>query len=98
MEPQLAAKCMRMYGNAHAYHINSIAPNADGETFVSADDLRVNLWHFEHTDKSFNIVDIKPDNMEDLTEVITAADFHPFHCHHLVYSSSKGCIRLADLR
>lgn len=98
VEPQLAAKCMRIYGNAHAYHINSISPNSDGETFISADDLRVNLWHYEYTDKSFNVVDIKPDNMEDLTEVITAADFHPVNCNHLVYSSSKGCIRLADLR
>jgi len=98
VEPQLAAKCMRIYGNAHAYHVNSISPSSDGETFLSADDLRINLWHLEHTDKSFNIVDIKPDNMEDLTEVITAAEFHPSHCHHIVFSSSKGCIRLADLR
>ncbi|CAG11173.1 unnamed protein product, partial [Tetraodon nigroviridis] len=37
-----------------------------------------------------DIVDIKPANMEDLTEVITAAEFHPHHCHLFVYSSSKG--------
>ena len=39
------------------------------ETFISADDLRVNLWHLGTNDQSFNIVDIKPANMEDLTEV-----------------------------
>lgn len=50
------------------------------------------------TDQSFNIVDIKPPNMEDLTEVITSAEFHPRHCNVLAYSSSKGCIRLADMR
>lgn len=37
--------------------------------FLSADDLRINLWNLEITDQSFNIVDIKPTNMEDLTEV-----------------------------
>ncbi|KAL0204049.1 hypothetical protein M9458_002067, partial [Cirrhinus mrigala] len=44
------------------------------------------------------IVDIKPANMEDLTEVITAAEFHPQHCHLFVYSSSKGTLRLCDMR
>lgn len=32
------------------------------------------------------------------TQVITSAEFHPLHCHMFAYSSSKGCIRLADLR
>lgn len=45
-----------------------------------------------------DIVDIKPVNMEELTEVITAAEFHPEHCNLFVYSSSKGIIRLCDMR
>lgn len=45
-----------------------------------------------------DIVDIKPANMEDLTEVITAAEFHPHHCNLFVYSSSKGTLRLCDMR
>lgn len=36
--------------------------------------------------------------MEDLTEVITAAEFHPHHCNLFVYSSSKGTLRLCDMR
>ena len=52
----------------------------------------------EITDQSFNIVDIKPANMEELTEVITASEFHPKECNHFVYSSSKGTIRLCDMR
>lgn len=43
-------------------------------------------------------MDIKPANMEDLTEVITAAEFHPHHCNLFVYSSSKGTLRLCDMR
>lgn len=36
--------------------------------------------------------------MEELTEVITAAEFHPYQCNTFVYSSSKGTIRLCDMR
>uniref|UniRef100_A0A915LM54 Serine/threonine-protein phosphatase 2A 55 kDa regulatory subunit B n=1 Tax=Meloidogyne javanica TaxID=6303 RepID=A0A915LM54_MELJA len=79
-------------------HINSISINSDQETFISADDLRINLWNHEITNQSFNIVDIKPTNMEELTEVITAAEFHQQHCHLFAYSSSKGIIRLCDMR
>lgn len=43
-------------------------------------------------------MDIKPVNMEELTEVITAAEFHPINCNHFMYSSSKGTIKLADMR
>ncbi|KAK8494388.1 hypothetical protein V6N13_105006 [Hibiscus sabdariffa] len=97
-ETNLVARCRRVYGHAHDYHINSISSNSDGETFISADDLRINLWNLEISSQSFNIVDVKPANMEDLTEVITSAEFHPTHCNMLAYSSSKGSIRLIDLR
>ncbi|GAA0160224.1 protein phosphatase [Lithospermum erythrorhizon] len=98
IETSLVARCRKTYAHAHDYHINSISNNSDGETFISADDLRINLWNLEINDQSFNIVDVKPKNMEDLTEVITSAEFHPSHCNMLAYSSSKGSIRLIDLR
>ncbi|KAJ1366706.1 Serine/threonine-protein phosphatase 2A regulatory subunit sur-6 [Parelaphostrongylus tenuis] len=98
MELIVEASPRRVYGNAHTYHVNSISVNSDQETFLSADDLRINLWHHEITNESFNIVDIKPTNMEELTEVITAAEFHPSQCNWFVYSSSKGSIRLCDMR
>lgn len=94
----IAAVPRKVYSNAHAYHINSISINSDCETYISADDLRVNLWNLNISDQSFNIVDIKPVNMEELTEVITAAEFHPVHCNLFMYSSSKGTIKLADMR
>lgn len=98
MELMVEASPRRIFANAHTYHINSISVNSDQETYLSADDLRINLWHLEITDQSFNIVDIKPSNMEELTEVITAAEFHPLECNLFVYSSSKGTIRLCDMR
>lgn len=30
--------------------------------------------------------------------MITASEFHPKHCNTFVYSSSKGTIRLCDMR
>ncbi|KAI8914993.1 hypothetical protein PhCBS80983_g03492 [Powellomyces hirtus] len=97
-DTMIAAVPRKIYQNAHAYHINSISVNSDGETYLSADDLRINLWNLNVSDQSFNVVDIKPVNMEELTEVITASEFHPSHCNLFVYSSSKGTIKLNDMR
>lgn len=47
---------------------------SDGETFISTDDLRINLWNLEISGQCFNIVDMKPSNMEDLTGTCV----HPF--------------------
>eukprot|EP01105_Mastigella_eilhardi_P006879 TRINITY_DN18388_c0_g1_i1.p1 TRINITY_DN18388_c0_g1~~TRINITY_DN18388_c0_g1_i1.p1 ORF type:complete len:465 (+),score=132.73 TRINITY_DN18388_c0_g1_i1:71-1396(+) len=88
----------KVFSNAHAYHINSISVNSDQETYISADDLRINLWNLSCNNQSFNVVDIKPNNMDELSEVITCAEFHPQQCSQFAYSTSKGVIRLADLR
>eukprot|EP00981_Chlorochromonas_danica_P001237 scaffold268_cov210-Ochromonas_danica.AAC.32 len=92
----LHAEAKRVFSNAHAYHINSLALNSDTETFVSADDLRINCWRLNHSDTY--LVDIKPENMEELTEVITAVQCHPQHCNIMAYSSSRGAIKLCDTR
>lgn len=54
MELMVEATPKRVFANAHTYHINSISLNSDQETFLSADDLRINLWHTEVTDQSFS--------------------------------------------
>lgn len=92
------ASLKRTFGNGHTYHINSLSFNCDGETYLSADDLRINIWNLETSASTFNIVDIKPNDMEELSEVITSADFHPLSSAQLAYSSSKGAVRLCDLR
>ncbi|KAI8831941.1 hypothetical protein CcCBS67573_g04669 [Chytriomyces confervae] len=97
-DTMMAAVPRRVYQNAHTYHINSVSVNSDGETYLSADDLRVNLWSLNSAEQSFNIVDIKPVNMEELTEVITACEFHPNHCNLFAYSTSKGVVKLNDMR
>ncbi|CAD6505715.1 BgTH12-01202 [Blumeria graminis f. sp. triticale] len=94
----VAAVPRRTYANAHGYHVNSISVNSDGETYISSDDLRINLWNLNIQDQSFNIVDIKPANMEELTEVITSSQFHPQSCNWFMFASSKGVVKLADMR
>ncbi|XP_041271507.1 serine/threonine-protein phosphatase 2A 55 kDa regulatory subunit B delta isoform [Onychostruthus taczanowskii] len=59
MDLMVEASPRRTFANAHTYHINSISVNSDYATYLSADDLRINLWHLEVTNRSFNIVDIK---------------------------------------
>lgn len=89
---------LKVFEGAHAYNINSVSFNSDGETFISSDDLRVNLWNCSISNETFSIVDIKPNNMDELNEVITCSDFHPKSCNSFIYATSKGLIRMGDLR
>jgi len=95
---QVVAKPRLSYLNGHIYHINSLSVCSDGETFLSSDDLRINVWHLGVNNECFNMVDLKPSNMDDLSEVITAAEYHPSHCNVFIYGSSKGCVRMGDMR
>lgn len=88
----------RSYPNLHNFHINSISVCANGENFISSDDLRINLWNLENKVQAFTIIDLKPENFEELSEVITASQFHPFVDNQFIFSTSKGVIKLGDLR
>lgn len=70
----------------------------DGESFLSADDLRVNLWSLENSVLAYNIVDLKPPNIEELAEVITHVEYHPVRSDIFLFSSSKGYLCTCDLR
>lgn len=54
LETITTATCKQVFSNAHSYHINSISINSDSETFISADDLRINLWNLRVSDQSFS--------------------------------------------
>jgi serine/threonine-protein phosphatase 2A regulatory subunit B len=95
---QARAKARATYAREHAYHVHSLSVCADGETFLSADDLRVNLWRLDLETRCCNVVDAKPPNMEDLAEVITTASFHPNEGSTLLYATSRGAVKTFDLR
>ena len=86
------------YGQNYHIHINSLSLSRDGENFISADDLRVNLWNINRPLDIFNVVDIKPPKMDQLNEVITSAVFHPVRPDLFMYSTSKGFANICDFR
>jgi serine/threonine-protein phosphatase 2A regulatory subunit B len=86
------------FKNCHQYNINSLSVSSDGETFMSADDLRINLWHLNNDVLAFNVVDLKPTVLDDLQEVITHMEHHPTRSDLFLFSSSKGYIATCDLR
>lgn len=89
---------IRSYPQLHSYHINSLTLCSNGENFISGDDLRLNLWTIDRGGEAFNVVDLKPDNIEEISEVITAAKFHPTSNNLFLYSTSKGVVKIGDLR
>lgn len=60
--------------------------------------MGVYLWDLETEDKTFVTVDIKPEKIDELNEVITTSTFSPSHDYHIVYGTSKSVIKLLDLR
>ena len=86
------------FKNCHNYNINSLSLAPDGLNFLSADDLRVNMWAMDNNVLAFNIVDLKPKNIEELAEVITHVEYHPVRSDIFLFSSSKGYICTCDLR
>ncbi|CAG8605697.1 42056_t:CDS:2 [Gigaspora margarita] len=69
----IAAVPRKVYANAHAYHINSISINSDGETYISADDLRINLWNLNISDQSFMFEEQEdPANKSFFSEIISS--------------------------
>jgi serine/threonine-protein phosphatase 2A regulatory subunit B len=89
-------KCQYRY--CHNYNINFMSSSPDSECFISSDDLRVNLWHAENNIEAYNLVDLKPNNIEDLSEVITHLEYHPKRSDTFIFSSSKGYFSRCDLR
>ena len=86
----------RSFPNLHNYHINSISVSSNGENFLSSDDLKIYLWDFENIKTAYNVVDLKPDNFEELSEVITASQFHPSADNQFVFATSKGIVKMGD--
>jgi serine/threonine-protein phosphatase 2A regulatory subunit B len=54
MQPIVYTTQKRHFHSAHAYNINSISLNSDGESFVSCDDLRINCWMLDSEDTCFS--------------------------------------------
>jgi serine/threonine-protein phosphatase 2A regulatory subunit B len=94
----LCPSLKRVYPNLHQYHVNSLSVLQDGQNFLSSDDLAVYLWDLESTQKAYMLIDIKPEKIDELNEVITACKASPISDFNFVYGTSKASIRLVDMR
>ncbi|EPY23384.1 hypothetical protein STCU_07738 [Strigomonas culicis] len=82
--------------------IQALSMSADGETFMSVEDLQVFWWHLEATDttKATCIADLRPPSgaLDEVEELVTAASFHPTHSSLFMLSRSSGVLNIGDLR
>ncbi|KAI5169755.1 serine/threonine-protein phosphatase 2A regulatory subunit B [Pancytospora epiphaga] len=82
----------------HSYIINSLSLNLGGDTLISADYLRVNIWSPIRMEHGYNLVDLKPQVLgEGLSFVINTAKFSPQHESIFAYSASNGEVALYDI-
>lgn len=86
------------FKNSHLYRINSVSLSSDHETLVSADDVSINQWDLNHTDKCYSLLDIKPPRIQELSDVITGVKFNPISNYELACSTCRGNTRIMDTR
>lgn len=48
------------YSNGHQVNIHSLSKSSDGESFLTADVLRVNIWNLETNQAAYSIVENQP--------------------------------------
>lgn len=56
------------------------------------------MWNIESNLVSYNLVDLNPNDSNDIQEVITHVEFHPRRQDTFIFSSSKGYMSLCDMR
>lgn len=84
--------------DVHEYPITSLCVTADESTFLSGDNLRINLWDLNIGTHAYNVLDVKPDDMQTLSEIISSVDAHPSESSNFIYSTNLGHIMTCDLR
>ncbi|EFA78537.1 hypothetical protein PPL_09189 [Heterostelium album PN500] len=88
----------KSYEHEEIFNLNSISINSDCQTFLSSDEFRVYLWDLNIGQQCYNIIDLKPSNIQMLTEIIRVTEFHPLQCNSLIYGTSNGTVKLCDMR
>lgn len=91
-------RCKSLFKGAHEYHINSINLSADGENFLSSDEVRINIWNLGSNNTVYNVLDIKPKNSNDIEEAINYTEFNRQNLNLFLYSTNKGFLNICDIR
>lgn len=101
LPPQPAILPIKEFGPV-TNSIQALSVSADGETFMSVEDLQVFWWHFEAEDttKATCIADLRPPSgaLDEVEELVTASSFHPTHSSLFLLTRSSGVLNIGDLR
>lgn len=96
------------YGNNDNFTIKTLYENKKSSSYnintldirenmlISTDYLRINLWNYKKMDMFINLIDLKPNKLDELDSVITHAIFNGTNI--LCYSNSHGEIIFNDIR
>lgn len=98
VDQNLYPSLKRSYPSLHSYHIHSISLNPNSTSFLSSDDLSVLLWDLEEMKVAHGLINIKPPNLNELTEVITTSIFCQSNESLFAVGTSKGVLKLYDTR
>jgi len=98
VDQNLYPSLKRTYPSLHSYHIHSVSLNPNSTSFLSSDDLSVLLWDLEEMKVAHGLINIKPPNLNELTEVITTSIFCQTNESMFAVGTSKGVLKLYDTR
>eukprot|EP00471_Norrisiella_sphaerica_P003871 CAMPEP_0184479124 /NCGR_PEP_ID=MMETSP0113_2-20130426/964_1 /TAXON_ID=91329 /ORGANISM="Norrisiella sphaerica, Strain BC52" /LENGTH=779 /DNA_ID=CAMNT_0026857133 /DNA_START=229 /DNA_END=2568 /DNA_ORIENTATION=+ len=82
------------------FFIHSVSALCDGERFLSADELVLNIWHLERSDSCYQLnenTDLDADAAE-INRIITSSKACPVHSWRFFYATSLGEVNIVDTR
>ncbi|KAH0575747.1 Protein phosphatase PP2A regulatory subunit B [Spironucleus salmonicida] len=88
----------KLFDNVTNYHINAVAISHDSDQFLISDDLKIAVWSLNNVNEAITVVDLKPPKLDEVSEVITYADYSPTNSAVFVFGTSHGGVCLADTR
>ena len=90
---------MATYKSCKEERLHSLSLAPDHETFITADESRVDLWNIEKTvDSVYNLIDYERRNPISEDERILYAEFSKNSGYTFLYTTSTGHINICDLR
>ena len=99
MNTSKQGKLLARYKSCKEEKLHSLTMGPDMESFITADESRVDLWSIEKTrDEVYNLVDYERRNPDQHDERVMCAEFNKSSGFTFLYTTSKGKINICDLR
>ena len=96
---QKEGKLMKIFKTEKEQHLHSVTSSSDCDTFVAADESRINMYNIEYKDRPiYNLIDYERKNTTFDDERITSTVFNPHNPSLFLYTTSNGKINICDLR